>query len=109
MGLGQDIGRILEQYSAQPSKAPPEQVEQDFDHIARHAPSEDLSNGLTEAFRSDQTPPFGNMIGQLFGQADPRQRSGMLNQLLSGAGPALVASLMGGGGLGGLLNHGGGQ
>jgi hypothetical protein len=111
MGLGQDIGRILEQYSGQTPNAGPQQVEQDFDHIARHAPPEDLSHGLTEAFRSDQTPPFGNMIGQLFGQADPGQRSGMLNQLLSGIGPSLLASLAGGGmgALGGLLNRGGGQ
>jgi hypothetical protein len=63
---------------------------------------------MAQAFRSDQTPPFGNMVGQLFGQADPNQRAGMLNHLIGAVGPAVIGSLLGGsnaagGGLGGLL------
>lgn len=108
MGLGFDIGRILEQYSgANPNQAPP-QVEQDFDQIASNAPQDELSDGLSEAFRSDQTPPFGSMVGQLFSQADTNQRTGMLNQLLGALGPSVIGSLLGGGalgGLGGMLNR----
>jgi hypothetical protein len=113
MALGFDIGRILEQYGgANPNQASP-RVEQDFDDVARHTPHEDLTHGLSEAFRSDQTPPFGSMVGQLFGQADPQQRTGMLNQLLAGLGPSVIGSLLGGGlgggALGGLLNRAAGQ
>jgi hypothetical protein len=113
MGLGFDIGRILEQYSSVNPSQPPNQVEDDFDRIAGNAPQDDLSDGLSEAFRSDQTPPFGNMVGQLFGQADTQQRTGMLNQLLGGLGPSVIGSLLGsglgGGALGGLLNRVAGQ
>ena len=41
-----------------------------------------MSRGLHEAFRSDETPPFEKMIGQLFGRSDPNQRAGFLNQIL---------------------------
>jgi predicted lipid-binding transport protein (Tim44 family) len=112
MALGFDIGRILEQYSGVNPQQPPPKVEQDFDDIARNSPHEELTHGLSEAFRSDQTPPFGNMVGQLFGQADIHQRTGMLNQLLGGLGPSVIGSLLGGlggglggGALGGLLNR----
>jgi len=105
MGLGFNIGRILEQYSgARPDQQSP-QVERDFDDIAQNTPQEELSRGLSETFRSDQTPPFGNMVGQLFGQADTHQRTGMLNQLLGSVGPSVLGSLLGGSAVGGLLNQ----
>jgi hypothetical protein len=118
MSLGTDFGRILDQYSDPSAQANQPQVEQDFDHIAQNAEPEMLEQGLSHAFRSDQTPPFGNMVGQMFGQADSGQRAGMLNQLIGALGPAVIGSLLGGraggtgggglgggalGGLGGLL------
>lgn len=112
MGLGFDIGRILEQYSGANPAQPPQRVEQDFDDVAQNTPQEDLTQGLSEAFRSDQTPPFGQMVGQLFGQADTQQRTGMLNQLLGVLGPSALSSVLGGGAggaLGGLLGRMGGQ
>ncbi|MDQ9169636.1 hypothetical protein Q8A64_04340 [Oxalobacteraceae bacterium R-40] len=113
MGLGFDIGNILQQYGNINPNEPPRKVEQDFDEIAQHTPNEALADGLSAAFRSDQTPPFGAMVGQLFGQADPQQRSGMLGQLLGALGPSAIGSLlgggMGGGALGGLLNRVAGQ
>lgn len=108
MGLGFDIGRILQQYSGgiNPSQ-PPNQIEDDFDHIAQNSPHDQLAEGLGAAFRSDQTPPFGNMVGQLFGQADVHQRTGMLNQLLGSLGPSVIGSLLsrGMGGSGGPLSN----
>jgi hypothetical protein len=112
MSMGLDIGRILGQYTGAASAQPPEQVEQDFDQVAQNAPQQELQQGLTEAFRSDQTPPFGQMVGQLFGQSDNQQRTGMLNQLLGGVGPSVLGSLLGGGALGslgGLLNQNSGR
>jgi hypothetical protein len=57
---------------------------------------------------SDQTPAFGQMAGQLFGQANPNQQAGMLNQMLSSMGPSVLASLAagaGGGALSGILGR----
>jgi len=115
MALGFDIGRILQQYSGgNNSSQQQNQVEDDFDQIAQNSPHDHLADGLGEAFRSNQTPPFGNMVGQLFGQADTHQRTGMVNQLLGALGPGLVGSLLsrgigGGSPLGGILNRAAGQ
>lgn len=115
MSIGSDFGRILDQYSDPSAPAGQPQVEQDFDHIAQYAEPDMLEQGISHAFRSDQTPPFGNMVGQMFGQADSGQRAGMLNQLIGALGPAVIGSMLGGragsmggsggmgGGLGGLL------
>lgn len=73
-----------------------------FDDQVRKAPPETVAGGLSEAFRSDQTPPFPEMVANLFGRSDPSQRAGLLNRLLAGIGPGALAGLPGA--LGGLLN-----
>ena len=55
-----------------------------------------LGRGLAEAFRSDQTPPFGQMVGQLFGQSNSNQQAGVLNQLLASIAPMALSGLAGG-------------
>ncbi len=69
---------------------------QQFGQIAQNAPSDVLAKGLSAAFASDQTPPIGNMVGQLFGQSNGAQQAGMLNQLLGALGPGVMAGLAGG-------------
>ena len=76
-----------------------------FDEVARSAPAEAVGNGVAEAFRSDSTPPFGQMVAQLFGQSNPQQRAGLLNKLLASVGPGVLASL-GGGALAKMLGQG---
>ncbi|MEO6409822.1 MAG: hypothetical protein ABIO45_13865 [Burkholderiaceae bacterium] len=88
------LGDILDQYAVRPTS-----TEADFDHVAPQVSPEVLGDGIAEAFRSDQTPAFGNMVGQLFGGSDSSQRAGLLNQLIAAAGPAILAKL--GGVLGG--------
>lgn len=113
MPFGFDLGRILGQYAGSSPQNVPQNVEQDFDQIAQNSPHDELANGIGEAFRSDQTPPFGNMVGQLFGQANRSERAGMLNQLLGALGPSVVGSLLGGGigsgSLGNILSRFSGQ
>jgi len=82
---------ILQQYAARPTS-----TEQDFDDVAREVPPDVLGNGLAHALRSDQTPPFGNMVSQLFGQSNPQLRAGLLNQLIRAVGPAVLAKIAGG-------------
>jgi hypothetical protein len=87
---------ILDKYGsdASSSRTVPESVDADFDHFARHAPSATISEGLAEAFRSQQTPPFASMLGQLFGRSASTQKTGVLNTLVATLGPALVSQLL---------------
>lgn len=103
--MGFDLGSLLSQFAGGSSAA---NATDHFDNVAQNAPSDLLSQGLAAMFHSDQTPPFGQMAGQLFGQANPNQQAGMLNQLLGSMGPAVLASLVSGakgGALGGLLSQ----
>lgn len=65
------------------------------DEHLQNAPTSVLGQSITAMFRSDQTAPFADMVGQLFGQSNDAQRAGMLNQLLAAAGPALLTQLGG--------------
>jgi len=96
---------ILQQYSTQAGARDQNVASQHFDEVARSAPPDALRGGVAEAFRSNQTPPFGQMVAQLFGQSNPQQRAGVLNQLLGSVGPGMLAGL-GGGMLGKLLGQG---
>ena len=106
-----DLGGLLQQYLG--GAAAPQQAEAHFDQAAQNAPADVLTSGLAAMFRSDATPAFGQMAGQLFGQANSNQQAGMLNSMIASMGPAVLASLMnkaggaGGafGGLGGLLGQ----
>ena len=63
------LSGILQQYSgAQPTQAP-DTVHDDFDQFAQNAPQSALADGLAAAFRSNQTPAFGQMVSQLFSNA----------------------------------------
>jgi len=86
---------ILQQYS-DPARAPTDRVEDHFDQVARQSNPRDLGNGVAAAFRSDATPPFGQMIGDLFGRSDPQQRAGILNQIIRSVGAGGLASVAGG-------------
>jgi hypothetical protein len=92
------LGDILDQYATRPTS-----TEADFDEVAPQVPPEVLGDGIAQAFRSDQTPAFGNMVEQLFGGSNPSQRAGLLNQLIAAVGPAVLGKLgglFGGGGMG---------
>lgn len=106
-----DLGSLLRQYTGNNgSSVAPADVENHFDQVAQNASPEVVSDGLSAAFRSDATPPFGQMVGQLFGAGNPNQRAGMLTNLIAGLAPAVLSSLGsggggGGGGLGGILGR----
>lgn len=70
--------------------------DQNFDQVAQAVPANVLAAGLAHAFRSDQTPAIGDMVGQLFGNSNGNQQAGMLNQILATLGPVAAASLAGG-------------
>ncbi|MFZ6847482.1 hypothetical protein [Undibacterium sp. RuRC25W] len=97
MGFG--LGNLLQEVigGANP-------VEHQFDQIAQGSPAELLSQGLATMFHSDQTAPFAQMAGQLFGQGNADQQAGMLNHLLSSMGPQVLSAIEGGAGGSALSN-----
>lgn len=106
--MGFDLSGLLQQYLGHSAEQPAPNAADHYEQVAQNASPELVSKGLAEAFRSDQTPPFGQMVGQLFGQANPQQQAGMLNQLLSALGPTAMAALTQRGVLGGLPGQVGG-
>ena len=86
---------ILNQYTGQATGSDDE-VGNHFDQVARQADPHDVGNGVSAAMRSDATPPFGQMIGHLFGQSSPDQQAGLVNQLLHAIGPAALSGAAGG-------------
>ncbi|MEO7497791.1 MAG: hypothetical protein ABIT83_14685 [Massilia sp.] len=98
--MGFDLGNVLQQYMGgdpgNQQRADSQQAIDDFDRVAEAANHDQLASGVSEALRSDQTPPFSQLVGQLFDRGNADQRAGMLNQLLGGVGPGLLSSLAGG-------------
>ena len=86
-----NIMDILKQYADRPTD-----TQTDFDEVARQVPPDVLGNGIAQAFRSDQTPSFGTMIGSLLGGSNSQQRAGLLNQLIGAVGPTLLSGIAGG-------------
>lgn len=112
------VNEVLDRYGDVDPVRPPETVDTDFDVLAQQAPPEAISEGLSAAFRSDQTPEFAQMASQLFGRASGSQRAGMLNALLAAVGPMVLQQILSrrqrgpstaapgqSGGLGGLLGN----
>ena len=91
MPLSDFLG-VLQQYRGASAVAPPPTTEQDYSEVAQNAPQSHLAGGLADAFRSNETPAFGQMLGTLFSNSNGQQRAGILNQLLGSVGPSLLAS-----------------
>ena len=87
---------MLQQYVNAAPGQPIGAASDHFQQVAQSAPPQVVGQGIAEALRSDQTPPFSQMVGQLFGQGNSQQRAGMLNQLLAALGPAALAGIAGG-------------
>ncbi|MEO7055916.1 MAG: hypothetical protein ABI281_04485 [Caldimonas sp.] len=86
---------ILKQYAGD-AVAPPGDVHAHFDDVARQAAPADLGSGIAAAFRSDSTPPFGQLVGNLFDRSNPQQQAGVVDQLVQALGTGGLASVAGG-------------
>jgi hypothetical protein len=94
------LGGLLGRYEGAGAANVPDSVHDDFDEVARHAPGDALGEGLAGAFRSNETPPFGQMVGQLFGNSPAGQRASILNSLLRSVGPGILGQILSRHGLG---------
>ena len=97
---------ILNQYAGQ-ALGSDDDVGNHFEQVARQGDPQAVGQGVSAALRSDATPPFGQTIGKMFGQSNPDQQAGLLNQLLHAIGPAALSGVAGGA-LGRILGAGGG-
>ena len=91
------VGDLVQRYTgggagASPAYANPHE---DFQQVAQAAPKEVVASGLTQAFQSDRTPPFPQMLANLFSQSNPDQRAGLLNRIMDAIGPGAAASVPG--------------
>lgn len=98
MGLLDILGKYAES-----SPTPHPDTAAHFDEVAGQAPTAALGSALSSMFRSNATPPFGQTVGNLFGQSNPEQRAGILNQIIQSMGPAALAA--GGGILSKILSN----
>ena len=107
MGLLDDLGGLVSKYAS--GNASADDVHAAYDQAARAVPQGALADGISHAFKSDQTPPFEQMIANLFNQSSPDQKAGLLNQILGALGPnaAQMLRTAGGAGLAGILGSGG--
>ncbi len=90
-----EVANVLQNYSQSGQPAAEEEVvASHFHQVAQAAPPSALADGLAAMFHSDQTPPFAQMVGQLFGSSNGTQRASLLNTLLSsGAGSGFLSQL----------------
>ena len=104
------IGNLLKQYSSGgAAAAPAPDVHAHFDQVAEAAPSSALAEGLSAAFKSDQTPAFGQMLSTMFNNSSGEQKAGIINQIMSSVPPGTLTSLLSGAGLASMLGGGSGH
>jgi len=89
-----DLQSILAQYTGAAAAKP--NTADHFDTATGQLPDHVVAQGVADAFRSDQTPPFPQMVGQLFGQSSPQQQAAVVNEILSALGPAATSGAAGG-------------
>jgi hypothetical protein len=80
MGLLDSMKDMLAQYTG---GAGGENAEADFHKVAQSADAGTLAQGIAEVMRSDQTPPFAQIVSQLFANASPDQKAAMITALVS--------------------------
>ena len=92
--MNNSVEGLLQQISNQGNEPVSSEAQEQFHQIAQSTPPDVLSQGLNDAFNSDRTPPFAQMVSHLFGHADNQQKTGIISTLLgslgAGAHPALA-------------------
>lgn len=94
-----DLGSLVNKFAS--GNAPEAEVHEAYDQVATAVPPATIADGLGQAFKSDQTPPFEQMVSGLFAQSSPDQKAGLLNQLLRSLDPATASRILSSLGLGG--------
>ena len=88
--------QVLDRYLKVPPGQEQTEAPQHFEEVSRQAPAETVGDGITEALKSEKTPPFPQMMRSLFGWGSPSQRIAILKQLSGSIGPGFADSFAGG-------------
>ena len=83
---------ILGRYADSHGPPPHFDIERDFEAVSHEAGPDAIQDGIAEAFRSDDTPPFEEMVAQLFESSEPGVRAGLLDNLLAGLKPTALGA-----------------
>ena len=92
MGWTEPFKGLLDRYDGKMGNQVPSTVNEDYDVVAKNAPPQAMAQSLNHTFNADETPPFGQMVSQLFGRSNGQQKAGLLNTLLGAVGDASGAS-----------------
>jgi len=91
MSLLDSVKGLIAQYAA--GAAPSGDPGAHFQQVAQSVDPATLAHGIAAAMRSDETPPFAQMVSQLFSSGSSDQKTAMLNTLLSSITPQQRAQL----------------
>ena len=96
MSLFDEIKGLAAQYTEGASSG---DASANFDQISKTVDNSTVAQGIAAAMRSDQTPPFAQLVSQLFSNGSSDQKASMLNTILAAA-PQLSSMIpgLGGGG-----------
>ena len=92
MSLLDEMKGLLTQYA---TGAPGGDTGAHFQQVAQSVDQGTLAQGIAAAMRSDQTPPFAQLVSQLFASGSNDQKLAMLGTLLSNVSPDQRAQLAG--------------
>jgi len=91
MALLDALRDVIAQYA--PGMTPSGDPGDHFQQVAESMDSGTLAHGIAAAMRSDETPPFAQMVSQLFSSGSSDQKTAMVNTLLSSINPQQRAQL----------------
>jgi hypothetical protein len=91
MSLLDDVKNAISKYTSGGGSA--DDLAAQFHQVAGTTDPKLLSQGISAALRSDETPPFGDLVSQLFANGTADQKAGMLNALMGAAPPDMRAKL----------------
>ena len=81
MGLLDDVTGMLSQYAT--GSAPAGDMAVHFDQLTQSVDPSTVAQGIAAAMRSSDTPPFAQLVSNLFANGNPDQKLAMLTTLLS--------------------------
>ncbi|MDM7913698.1 MAG: hypothetical protein ACE15D_04650 [Candidatus Eisenbacteria bacterium] len=71
---------VLRKYRSDATERP--RIHEEFDSVAKEVSRGELAAGIVTSLKSASTPPFADIVLDLYTHATPEQRAGILNRLL---------------------------
>jgi hypothetical protein len=81
MAVLDDVKELLGKYAT--GTMPAGDAGAHFQQVSQSVDKSTLAGGIAEALRSDKTPPFSQLVSQLFASGSSEQKAAMLSTLMS--------------------------